>query len=302
MFSKVTSWVALDRGRRMAEEWDWNRIRRRGGPRATHCMPKWRTSAGVWRQRYRSSRHPHGALSSWNHPRSQSTVRAIARNRRRQRRELVYRYRQPDGLKGEEGAFSICTFWLAQALAMIGERERAKRVFRRMLRHAVGLYSEEIDPVRFSATFPSLRPHCTGLAAACTRQIPGVEPPGRLHRASLLHTLLFFRFTCRRVFFFSEFFLRAGFFAAFFRGLQAGFFTAVFPGFPGGLLHGLFHALAGALLARFFGAVRDLGLGVEVDSRRNSRRSPDEGAVNDAPEEEPRGRDPSMRTEPPISI
>jgi GH15 family glucan-1,4-alpha-glucosidase len=76
------------------------------------------------------------------------TVLAVARELTSQDGELVYRYRHHDGLEGEEGAFSICTFWMAQALAMIGERERADRVFRRMLRQAnhEGHFSDEFDP------------------------------------------------------------------------------------------------------------------------------------------------------------
>ena len=111
----------------------------------------------------------------WNHPRVHGTVRAIARELTSADGELVYRYRQSDGLEGEEGAFSICTFWLAQALAMIGERERAERVFRRMLRHAnhVGLYSEEIDPLtgQFLGNFPQAFTHIAliNCAAALAR-------------------------------------------------------------------------------------------------------------------------------------
>lgn len=48
-------------------------------------------------------------------PSVQSTVRAIARELTTADGELVYRYQHTDGLDGEEGAFSICTFWLAQA-------------------------------------------------------------------------------------------------------------------------------------------------------------------------------------------
>jgi GH15 family glucan-1,4-alpha-glucosidase len=111
----------------------------------------------------------------WNHPRVHGTGRAVARELTTQDGELVYRYRHPDGLEGEEGAFSICTFWLAQALAMIGERERAERVFRRMLRHAnhVGLYSEEIDPAsgEFLGNFPQAFTHIAliNCAAALAR-------------------------------------------------------------------------------------------------------------------------------------
>ncbi|HEV8176467.1 MAG TPA: glycoside hydrolase family 15 protein, partial [Gemmatimonadales bacterium] len=104
-----------------------------------------------------------------------STVRAVARGLTTVDGELVYRYRQSDGLEGEEGAFSICTFWLAQALAMIGDRERAERIFRRMLRHAnhVGLYSEEIDPAsgEFLGNFPQAFTHIAliNCAAALAR-------------------------------------------------------------------------------------------------------------------------------------
>jgi GH15 family glucan-1,4-alpha-glucosidase len=99
----------------------------------------------------------------WTDPRVQGTIRAVARELTSGDGDLVYRYRHHDGLEGEEGAFSICTFWLAQALAMIGERDRAERVFGRMVRHAnhVGLYSEEIDPLtgRFLGNFPQAFTH-----------------------------------------------------------------------------------------------------------------------------------------------
>jgi GH15 family glucan-1,4-alpha-glucosidase len=66
--------------------------------------------------------------------------------------------RTPDGLEGEEGAFSICTFWLAEVLHRIGDPAQADRIFRRMLQYAnhVGLYAEEIDPVTgdFHGNFP----------------------------------------------------------------------------------------------------------------------------------------------------
>jgi pentatricopeptide repeat protein len=62
---------------------------------------------------------------------------------------LVYRYdafASPDGLRGGEGAFSICSFWYVEALARSGRLERARYVFEKMLTYAnhVGLYAEEI--------------------------------------------------------------------------------------------------------------------------------------------------------------
>ncbi len=62
---------------------------------------------------------------------------------------LVYRYdpsASPDGLRGHEGTFSICTFWYVDALARSGRLEQARLVFEKMFTYAnhVGLYAEEI--------------------------------------------------------------------------------------------------------------------------------------------------------------
>ena len=62
---------------------------------------------------------------------------------------LVYRYNpsaSPDGLRGEEGTFSICTFWYVDALARSGRLEDARLVFEKMLTYSspTGLFAEEI--------------------------------------------------------------------------------------------------------------------------------------------------------------
>jgi GH15 family glucan-1,4-alpha-glucosidase len=175
VFSKVMSWVALDRGVRMAEELSlesdtaaWRAAR--DTLHAEIMERGWSEERQSFVQSYDDSVLDAAALAipmfrflPWNHPRVHSTVRTIARELTTVDGELVYRYRQPDGLEGEEGAFSICTFWLAQALASIGDREKADKIFRRMLRHAnhVGLYSEEIDPATgvFLGNFPQAFTH-----------------------------------------------------------------------------------------------------------------------------------------------
>jgi GH15 family glucan-1,4-alpha-glucosidase len=64
---------------------------------------------------------------------------------------LVLRYRvqeTDDGLRGEEGTFTICSFWLVSALAEIGETRRARQLCEKLLGYAspLLLYAEEIDP------------------------------------------------------------------------------------------------------------------------------------------------------------
>ena len=60
----------------------------------------------------------------------QATIEATAA-RLTDERGLVYRYLAHDGLAGEEGTFLLCTFWLAQALALAGELDRARATFER---------------------------------------------------------------------------------------------------------------------------------------------------------------------------
>jgi GH15 family glucan-1,4-alpha-glucosidase len=80
-------------------------------------------------------------------PRVRSTIEVV-RERLSDERGLLHRHRIDDGLEGEEGAFLVCTFWLAHAYALAGELERAREVFERVASCAndVGLLSEEVDP------------------------------------------------------------------------------------------------------------------------------------------------------------
>jgi GH15 family glucan-1,4-alpha-glucosidase len=62
---------------------------------------------------------------------------------------LVYRYNpeaSPDGLRGSEGMFSLCTFWYVEALARSGRLDEAMLTFEKMFTYAnhLGLYAEEI--------------------------------------------------------------------------------------------------------------------------------------------------------------
>ena len=100
-----------------------------------------------------------------NDPRMQGTVARI-------RRELgsnglLHRYPQEasdvDGLPAGEGTFLLCTFWLADVLALSGKRDEAEKIFEQLLslRNDVGLLSEEYDPVarRLLGNFPQAFSH-----------------------------------------------------------------------------------------------------------------------------------------------
>jgi GH15 family glucan-1,4-alpha-glucosidase len=87
---------------------------------------------------------------------------------------LVYRYdpsASPDGLRGSEGTFSLCTFAYVDALAHAGRLDDARLVFEKMLTYAnhVGLYSEEIAPTGEQiGNFPQAFTHLALIDAAIT--------------------------------------------------------------------------------------------------------------------------------------
>jgi GH15 family glucan-1,4-alpha-glucosidase len=85
---------------------------------------------------------------------------------------LVYRYNieaSPDGLQGDEGTFSICSFWYVEALARAGQLDQARLAFEKMLTYAnhLGLYSEEIGPTGEQlGNFPQAFTHLALISAA----------------------------------------------------------------------------------------------------------------------------------------
>ena len=85
---------------------------------------------------------------------------------------LVYRYdpaASPDGLRGSEGTFSICTFWYVDALARSGRLNDARLTFEKMLTYGnhLGLYSEEIGPTGEQlGNFPQAFTHLALISAA----------------------------------------------------------------------------------------------------------------------------------------
>jgi alpha,alpha-trehalase len=158
--SKVLCWVAADRGAKLAEL--------RGDSEAA---ARWREAAddihadvcangvddrGVFCQHYDTTALDASALLipllgflPSDDPRVRATVLAIADELTVD--ELVLRYRveeTDDGFEGEEGTFTICSFWLVSALTEIGEVARARALCTKLLSYAspLHLYAEEIDP------------------------------------------------------------------------------------------------------------------------------------------------------------
>jgi GH15 family glucan-1,4-alpha-glucosidase len=85
---------------------------------------------------------------------------------------LVYRYNveaSPDGLRGDEGTFSMCSFWYVEALTRVGHVDDARLAFEKMLTYAnhLGLYSEEIGPSgELLGNFPQAFTHLALISAA----------------------------------------------------------------------------------------------------------------------------------------
>ena len=104
-------------------------------------------------------------------PRWVSTLRAIERDLVSD--SLVYRYRLDDrfsdGLTGQEGTFSMCSFWYVECLSRLGDLPKARFLFEKMLGYAthLGLYGEELGPqAEHLGNFPQAFTHLALISAA----------------------------------------------------------------------------------------------------------------------------------------
>lgn len=120
-----------------------------------------------------------------DHPRMIATVRAI-RSGLGAGKGLLYRYdpeKSPDGLPGPEGAFLLCSFWLADNLVLQGELEDGAALFDSLCQRAneCGLLPEQIDPSTgaFLGNFPQALSHvgviATGVHLAAKTATGGRE-------------------------------------------------------------------------------------------------------------------------------
>ncbi len=158
VYSKGSCWVALDRalrlGRHFGMQGDFARWRReRDALHDSFFHDGYNAELGAFVQAYGSSdldasvlRLPLMGVIRADDPRMLSTVVQI--ERQLMRNGLVYRYRSEDNLRGEEGAFAACGFWLVDNYAMSGREQEAHDLFRHLSSFVndVGLIAEEIDP------------------------------------------------------------------------------------------------------------------------------------------------------------
>lgn len=196
VYSKLMCWVALDRAVALAD--------RLGSPDRVEAWTQtqdqireailtrgWSDPANAFTQSFDSDDLDASSLRislvgflPGNDPRVVATINATE-ERLTDDRGLVYRYRNYDGLEGEEGTFLLCTFWLAQAWAEAGQPARARTVFERAAAFAndIGLLAEEVDPVsgELLGNFPQALSHIGLVNAAWAiadvelRQTPVVE-------------------------------------------------------------------------------------------------------------------------------
>ena len=156
--SKMMCWVALDRAVRLSD----------AGHVPSGHVATWRREAlairgfietRCWSQRLGSyARHAGGeeldasvllgvllGYGAEDPARLAATVTVLQRDLGRG--PLVHRYSGEDGVRGDEGAFLCCSFWLADALVRIGRVEEAAELMRQLIALAndVGLYAEELD-------------------------------------------------------------------------------------------------------------------------------------------------------------
>ncbi|WP_051160606.1 glycoside hydrolase family 15 protein [Patulibacter americanus] len=191
--SKVMCWVALDRGARLAElrgeheiAVGWQKIADEiHADICEHGIDE----RGVFCQHYDTDALDASLLMMPlvrflppDDPRIRATVLAIADELTEEGLVLRYKVEETDdGLSGEEGTFTICSFWLVSALVEIGEVERGRELCERLLSFAssLQLYAEELDPRtgRHLGNFPQAFTHLA-LINAVMHVIRASEPTG----------------------------------------------------------------------------------------------------------------------------
>jgi pentatricopeptide repeat protein len=183
-YGRLMCWVAFDRGVRLATEYGrpaalerWLRERDRIYDQI--MTRAWHPARKAFVQHYDTDvldaallRMPVVGFVAPRDPQWLATLEAM--NTELVTDSLVYRYdpgASPDGLRGAEGTFSLCTFTYVDALARAGRVDEARQAFEKMLTYAnhVGLFSEEIALTGEQiGNFPQAFTHLSLIGAALT--------------------------------------------------------------------------------------------------------------------------------------
>jgi GH15 family glucan-1,4-alpha-glucosidase len=172
-FSKVLCWVAVDKAIKVAEILGkqyridaWSKL---ASEIKTDIMANaWNEEANAFTQSYGSKyldasvllMEPYGFIDAMD-PKYIATVKAIERELSND--GLLYRYKNEDDFGLPSSSFTICTFWFINALNRIGERDKAVKLFDRLLGYSnhLGLFSEDLDfkTKRLLGNFPQAYSH-----------------------------------------------------------------------------------------------------------------------------------------------
>ncbi|KUO10794.1 glycoside hydrolase family 15 protein [Streptomyces sp. DSM 15324] len=183
-YSRVMSWVAFDRGLRLSETLrrpaDVDRWRKARDAVYDQVMDRgWSEKERAFVQHYDEDVLDASLLLmpsvGFTAPRDSAWLSTLdAMDRKLVSDSLVYRYdpaASPDGLRGSEGTFSLCTFLYVDALARAGRLSQARYTFEKMQTYAnhVGLFAEEIGPSGEQlGNFPQAFTHLSLIKAAIT--------------------------------------------------------------------------------------------------------------------------------------
>ncbi|HEY3878054.1 MAG TPA: glycoside hydrolase family 15 protein [Trebonia sp.] len=181
-YGRFQAWVALDRAIKLADRHgrpgNSARWRAERDKIYLQIMSRgWNQERGTFIQRYGSDvldaallQMPQMGFIAGRDPMWLSTLDAM--NDELVSDSLVYRYNpsaSPDGLRGDEGTFSLCTFWYVDALTRAGRLEEAELILQKMFTYAnhLGLYAEEIGPTGEQlGNFPQAFSHLALINAA----------------------------------------------------------------------------------------------------------------------------------------
>ena len=157
VYSKVMCWVALDRGITIARRYGfdaplslWKKERER--IREDILAKGFDQTANSFVQKYGSSELdasllvlPIVGFLPAKDSRIQGTIKAC--REKLMHKGFLLRYKTEDGLKGDEGGFVLCNFWLVECLALSGNTIEAMELLRETLKASnhLGLFSEEFD-------------------------------------------------------------------------------------------------------------------------------------------------------------